>query len=123
MIEYSIDTAHSILYVRPTTTLDRDDFANLTKTVDSYVETAGDLAGMLVEIPGFPGWENVDAMAAHFRFVWDHHARIKKVAVVTDSVLGRAAELFASHFVSPEIKHFPAGGNEAARQWILAPTH
>lgn len=53
-------------------------------------------------------------MAAHFRFVRDHHKRVKKVAVVTDSALGSVAERLASHFVSAEIKQFPAGGTEAA---------
>jgi hypothetical protein len=60
-------------------------------------------------------------MAAHFRFVRDHHTRIKKVAVVTDAVLGTVAEKLASHFVAATIKHFPAGEVEAARRWILGP--
>ena len=54
----------------------------------------------------------------HFRFVRDHHRRIKKVAIVTDADLGNLAEALASHFVSAEIRHFPAGQGEAARQWI-----
>jgi hypothetical protein len=59
-------------------------------------------------------------MAAHFRFVRDHHRHIRKVAVVTDSSIGSVAENLASHFVSAEIKHFSAGEAEAAKQWILA---
>jgi hypothetical protein len=54
-------------------------------------------------------------MAAHFRFVKDHHKRIKKIAVVTDSAMGTLAEKLASHFVSATIKHFPAGQTQAAR--------
>jgi hypothetical protein len=57
-------------------------------------------------------------MVNHLRFVRDHHKRIKRIAVVTDSHLGDVAERIASHFVSAEIKHFPAGQVEAARQWI-----
>jgi len=57
-------------------------------------------------------------MAAHFRFVRDHHKHIKKIGPVTDSPVGRVAERLASHFVSAEIRHFPAGQIEAARQWI-----
>jgi hypothetical protein len=58
-------------------------------------------------------------MAAHFRFVRDHHKRIRKVAVVTDSVLGSVAERLAAHFVSAEIRRFSAGDVEAAKQWIM----
>ena len=58
-------------------------------------------------------------MAAHFRFVRDHHKQVKRVALVTDSALGTVAENLASHFVSAEIKRFRSGDLEAARQWIL----
>ena len=49
-------------------------------------------AGILIEAPAFPGWEDLGAMAAHFRFVRDHHKLIKKVGLVTDSALGKVAE-------------------------------
>jgi hypothetical protein len=120
MIEYNLDTAHSVLYVRPNAALDQDDFAKLAKTVDPYIEATGNLAGLVIEIPAFPGWKNIGAIAAHFRFVRDHHRRIRKVAVVTDSSLGGFAERVASRFVSAEIKRFTAADGEAARQWVLS---
>ena len=55
-------------------------------------------------------------MVNQFRFVRDHHKRIKKIGVVTDSHLGDVAEHLASHFVSAEIRHFPAGQIAAARR-------
>ncbi len=58
-------------------------------------------------------------MVDQFRFVRDHHKRIKRIGVVTDSHLGDVAEHLTSHFVSAEIRHFPAGQIEAARQWIM----
>ena len=122
MIEHTLDTAHSILYVRPKSSLEEDDFVQLAKTVDPYIEENGDLAGLIIETPTFPGWKSLGAMATHFRFVRDHHKHIKKIALVTDSALGDVAEHLASHFVSAEIRHFPAGELEAAKQWIMTPT-
>jgi len=119
MVEHTLDTANSILHVRPTSALERADFEQLARTVDPYIEATGDLAGLIVEVRGFPGWDSLGAMAAHFRFVRDHHRHIRKVAVVTDAALGDVAEKLGSHFVSATIKHFPAGGVEAARQWIM----
>jgi hypothetical protein len=58
-------------------------------------------------------------MAAHFRFVRDHHKKVRKVAVVTDSTLASVAENLASHFVSAEIKRFGSGDLEGAKQWAL----
>jgi hypothetical protein len=119
MIEHELDRTHSILYVRPKSALAADDFANLARAVDPYIEATGGLAGLIIETPSFPGWESLGALVAHFRFVRDHHRHIRKVAAVTHSALGDVAERLANHFVSAEIKHFPAGQMEAAKQWVL----
>lgn len=121
MIEHTLDTLHSILYLRPKAALEQSDFVQLAKAVDPYIGEAGGLNGLIIDAPAFPGWETLGAMAAHFRFVRDHHKHIKKIALVTDSALGNVAERLASWFVSAEIKHFPAGEIEAARQWVMPP--
>jgi SpoIIAA-like len=119
MIEYDLDTANSILSVRPKSALDKDDFAELAKAVDPQIEKTGDLAGLIIDAPGFPGWDSFGALVTHLRFVRDHHKHVKKVALVTDSHVGDVAEHLASHFVSAEIRHFPGGQTEQARQWII----
>ena len=119
MIEHTLDSAHSILYVRPKSRLEEEDFVQLAKTVDRHIEEKGDLAGVIIEVASFPGWESLGAMARHFRFVRDHHKHVKKIGVVTDSPLGNVAEHLASHFVAAEIRHFPAGQLAAAEQWVM----
>jgi len=123
MIEHTLDTEHSILFVRPKSSLEQGDFEQLAKTVDPYIEETGDLAGLIIDAPTFPGWKSLGAMANHFRFVRDHQKHIKKIGLVTDSPLGNVAEHLASHFVSAKIRHFSAGELEAAKQWILTPQH
>jgi len=120
MIEYRLDTTNAILYLKPTSALDADDFVQLAKAVDPYLEASGDLAGLIIEAPAFPGWDSLGAMTAHFRFVRDHHKHIKKVGLVTDSALGEIVEHLASHFVSAEIRHFPTSDLEAATQWVIS---
>jgi SpoIIAA-like len=119
MIEYHLDTEHSILHVEPKSAIAQDDFTKLAKAVDPHIEATGGLAGLILEAPKFPGWQSLGAMVTHFRFVRDHHKHVKKIAVVTDSALGDFAQRLASHFVSAEIRHFPAGQVEEAQQWIL----
>ena len=118
MIEYDLDKEHSILHVQPKSPLEQDDFVKLAKAVDPYIEATGGLAGLIIEAPAFPGWDSFGAMVTHFRFVRDHHKRVKRIAVVTDYHLGDVAEHLTSHFVSAQIRHFPAGQIEAARHWI-----
>src|SRR6516162_1069215 len=119
MIEYDLDNEHSILLVRPQSALDKDDFVQLAKAVDPQIEANGDLAGLIISAPSFPGWDSFGALVTHFRFVRDHQKHIKKVAVVTDSHLGDVTEHLASHFVSAKIQHFPPVQPEQARQWII----
>jgi hypothetical protein len=119
MIDHTLDTAHGVLYLRPKGALEQHDFVELAKAVDPYILKAGGLAGVIVEAPAFPGWDSLGAMAAHFRFVRDHHKHVKKIAVVTDSAMGNLAEKLASHFVSAEIRHFPSAELEAAKGWIV----
>lgn len=119
MVEHHLDAANSVLHVRPTAAFTADDFAALARIVDPHVEATGRLTGIVIEAPSFPGWDGFGAAVAHFRFVRDHHRRVGKVAVVTDSALGGVAEHLASHFVAAEIKHFPAGEAEAATRWVL----
>ncbi len=120
MIEYTLDKERSTVHVRVNGPLQKQDFEELTKTVDPFIEKTGKLAGLILETTSFPGWENIGAAICHLRFVRDHHKKVNKVAVVTDSVLGRLAEQIASHFVAAEIKRFPAGQLEAAKTWIAS---
>jgi hypothetical protein len=120
MIEHTLDTSSAILHIKPKSSLEKGDFEQLAKTVDPFIAGSGDLAGIIVEAPTFPGWASFGALAAHLRFVKDHHKHIRKIALVTDSSLGNVAEHLVAHFVSAEIKHFPASEAAAARQWILS---
>jgi len=92
MLEHNLDTAHGILHLRPKGALEKEDFAKLARTVDPFIESKGELAGIIVDAPGFPGWDSLGAMAAHFRFVRDHHKRVKKIAIVTDAPMGGCKE-------------------------------
>lgn len=122
MIEHSLDMKDGVLHLYPKDALDADDFAELSQVVDPYILEHGGLNGLLIEADAFPGWDTFGAMAAHFRFVRDHHKKVGKVAVVTDSPIGGVLEHLASHFVSAKIKHFKMSDREAASAWVTSPT-
>lgn len=120
MIEAHLDPVTSVLTLRPKSALEIRDLVDLAKTVDPLIEAHGDLAGLIIEAPQFPGWDSFGALVTHIRFVRDHHRHIARIAVVTDSPLGDAAEHIAAHFVAAQIRHFPAGAIDEARDWISA---
>lgn len=120
MIDFTLDPQTAVLTIRPKSALEKSDFTALAEAVDPQIDEHGDLAGLIIEAAHFPGWDGFGALVTHLRFVRDHHKHVKKVAVVTDSHLGDAAERIGSHFVAADIKHFPAGDVDAAKAWITA---
>jgi hypothetical protein len=118
LIDATLDREHSVLVVRPTSSLAEGDFLELAELADPWIAETGGLAGLVIDAPSFPGWDSLGAMAAHFRFVHDHQRHIGRIALVTNSALGNVAERLASHFVSAEIRHFPTGELTAAKAWV-----
>ena len=119
MIEHYLDTENAVLYVHPLAALQKEDFARLAQAVDPFIALHGAVNGLLVETPPFPGWESFAAMIGHLRFVHDHHRQIRRVALVTDSVIGAFGEHIASHFVAAEVRHFPAAERDVALAWLV----
>jgi hypothetical protein len=118
MIDQRWDPDNSILTIRPESPLSTSDFDALAGTVDPVIERGGNLAGLIIEAPHFPGWDSFGAMVTHVRFVHDHHKHVKKIAVVTDSPVAGVAQHLVSHFVAAQIRQFPAGRVEQANEWI-----
>ena len=51
-------------------------------------------------------------------FVREHHKKVRRVAVVTDSHFAGIAESLGNHFISAEIKHFPYSDCVKALNWL-----
>ena len=107
MIEYNLDTEHSILHVQPKSAIEKDDFVKLAKAVDPHIEATGGLSGLIIDTSGFPGWRSLGAMVNQFRFVRDHNKRLKRIGVVTDSQHGRCRRAFNVTFCVSGDQAFP----------------
>jgi hypothetical protein len=118
MIQHELLRAQRILILTPKAALQSEDFATLASVVDPYIEEHGELRGVMIEAPSFPGWENFAALLSHLRFVRDHHRRIRRVAVVSDDPLLSVAPKIASHFLNAELKTFGSADRGAALSWL-----
>jgi hypothetical protein len=110
-----------VLRVRPEGPITREDVATLTQTVDEYLTDHSKIAGVMVETPTFPGFASVGAFADYARFIADHHARVRRLALVTDSALAPVAEFMANHVVGLEMRHFPFAEGATALAWLRSP--
>lgn len=117
MLDFTLDKKSGIVHARPLGPLAAEDFNRLAAEVDPYIEEQGRLQGMVIEIRAFPGWEDYGSAVRHVQFVRQHHTKIKRIAIVTDSKIGRLAEQVASHFVAAEIRQFKMVRMDDARNW------
>ena len=118
MIHHQILTDDAIAIVEPGGPLSEEDFSALAESVDAYLETHDALDGLLIHVKEFPGWESLGGMVSHFKFVKNHHERIRRVAFVSDSKVATLAPKFATHFVSAEVKSFGYDDYDEALAWL-----
>lgn len=122
MLHVTIDNAREIVMLEPDGPLSEEDFKIAAGTIDPAIESMGQLKGLLIHTRSFPGWDSFAALTTHLKFVRNHHAKIARIAFVTDSVIGNLAQSIASHFVNAEIRQFPFAELEQAREWLAGST-
>ncbi len=119
MLRVSIQQANAIAVMEPQGPLSEQDFINAAEIIDPYMRAYGYLNGILILTKDFAGWQSFAAIAQHMDFIKDHHQYIKRIAIVTDSVLGNFASVLASQFVHSEIKWFNYDDLDSAQLWLL----
>ncbi|BDS08116.1 hypothetical protein NT6N_31560 [Oceaniferula spumae] len=118
MITHKILTDEAVVVVIPNGPLTETDFVQLTADVDAWLATHQSLNGLLIYTKTFPGWEDFDGLLEHIKFVKDHHQKIGKVALVSDSKLATIAPRLAKHFIEAQIKTFGYDHYGSALAWL-----
>jgi hypothetical protein len=123
MIHIDINQSEGIAVLKPAemTRLSETDFREITDRIDAYLENHDYLQGLVIVTEHFPGWDSLQAFASHIKLIKDHHKRIKKVALVSDSPLLTAAPHLVDHFVGAKIRHFGLDQIEEAKTWAAQP--
>jgi stage II sporulation SpoAA-like protein len=109
-----------VIVIEVTQALQTRDFDELALLADAYIQAHDKLEGLVVHAREFPGWENFDSLLRHVRFARDHHRRVHRVAVCSDSKLVKIAPRLAEHFIAAEIRPFGYDELDAAVAWAGA---
>ena len=118
MLNYDLRFDDGILVLKPDGPLEAADFASLAYHVDNYLDRHGVLHGVMVKAHEFPGWHDFGALVAHLKFVRDHHRKIEKIALVSDSSVATAIPRIANHFIRAHIRHFDPVREDEAWAWL-----
>ena len=116
-LKFELIRDKGVLILEPRDELEAADFERVAAEIDPYIETTGALAGIVVIAEEFPGWDDFAAFTSHFRFVREHHRKIRRVAIVTTSRFLSALPGIASRFVTAEVKKFAMNERDAALRW------
>ena len=123
MIKHELLPTEGILILTPEAPLESADFERLAREIDPYIEANGKLHGVMIDAESFPGWKDFAGLIAHLRFVRNHHQKVQRIAVVSDSSFLSVARKIASHFVQAELKHFSHSQREDALHWLTGDGH
>lgn len=118
MINLSLNKDQGYVIVSVTGPISVSDMTNLTEEVDHYIEEHGKLSGLIIKVRKFPGWDNVESLLHHIKFVKDHHKVIAKIGFMTEDNLISKFPSLANHFVKAELKRFDYGKMDEAVEWI-----
>jgi SpoIIAA-like len=118
MIKFELLKDAGVLLIEPQSALSADDFRQVAKVVDPYLNERGKLTGLLIESKSFPGWDSFGALIQHMRYIHDTHRKIGRVAAVTDAGFLKIVPKIAQHFVHPEIRVFASGERAKALSWL-----
>jgi hypothetical protein len=119
MLTIKLDEQERIATLEPNGPLSASDFESASAIIDPFIGKTGNLKGLIIHTETFPGWDSFQAMLSHLTFVKEHHRKVPRVALVTDSAISNIGETIANHFVSADIRSFPYPDMDAARTWLL----
>jgi SpoIIAA-like len=122
MLTHEILRSEGVLVLTPGAPLEASDFQELAKEIDPYIEQNGKLHGLLVEAKAFPGWKDFAAFFAHLKFVKNHHQKLEKVAIVSDSSVLTIGPEIVSHFIQAKVRHFSSAQRAEAVHWLSEST-
>jgi SpoIIAA-like len=108
----------NVLVVRPEGAITSADVTALEAAANGYLATHPKIPGVMIETRSFPGFASLGAFSGYVRFVLSHRARVRRIALVTNSMLTPIAKFMANHVVGVEMRHYPFGKREAALDWL-----
>ncbi len=118
MLNVILSEVDAVVTLEPKGKLREDDFSLAAKVIDPFIEKYGKLKGIIIYVKDFQGWDSFKGLLKHLEFIKEHHKKVSRVALVTDSIIGDFAEHLGSHFVYAEVKKFSFDALKDAKQWV-----
>ena len=117
-VELMANAEAKTLEVRASGKLSAEDYETLEPGVDKLIESSGKIKILFI-MHDFHGWE-LGAVWEDIKFATRHCRDIEKVAMVGEQAWEKWMATICKPFTMSSIKYFDAGGEEAARAWLMS---
>lgn len=120
-VQHRLIPEKHVLLIEPQGKLSVEDFDGIAMTVDPWIESGGELRGLVVHAREFPGWESVGSFIRHIRFVRENHRKIRRVALAADGTIAKLAPALVDTFVDAKVRRFEFDELDWAIEWAGKP--
>jgi len=107
-----------VLVLHPHGEIEAADFDRIANVIDPYIEKTGTLKGVMIIAENFPGWDDLGALVAHFRFIKTHRHKVKRLAIVSNDRVMSAGPYLARHIAVKESRLFSIAEKNEALAWV-----
>ncbi|GAA4542249.1 STAS/SEC14 domain-containing protein [Pseudonocardia xishanensis] len=116
-VEVALDAETGVVTAEVDQALRIEDFERLAATVDPWTREHGELRGLVLHIRRIPGWTSLGSVIRHVQFVVGHHAKIRRIALVSDTPVASTVAAAADRLVHPRVRPFAGTDLAAAQAW------
>jgi len=99
--------------------LQEGDIKEITPKIDQIIREKNNIS-IVLNASEFEGWQDLDALVAHFTFVRDHQKKARKLAFVAGKKWQEILVHVLSSMVQPEVKVFHSDELANAHAWVTS---
>ena len=111
------NAAAKLLEVRASGKLTKADYEHFEPAVSGLIEATGKIRILFV-MHDFHGWD-LGGVWEDIKFATRHCRDIERIAMVGETAWEKWMSVICKPFTLSQIKHFDAGQETAAREWLL----
>jgi len=117
-MDVTYQTEYGFLEVVPSGKLTARDFQNVAEEIARIRQSGQEFKGILIWTKSFPGYRKFSDLLAHGKFIKHHHDKVGKVAVCTDSRVGRLLQTIGNVYAEAEVRKFRYEQKNEAENWL-----
>lgn len=117
MLNLDIRRRENIAIATPEGRINSDEIKKLAKQVNDYINETDRVPNLVLHTKSVPFWADFNTLKNHLQFIRDHHALVRKVAIVSDSKLLWLAKAMVDHFVTAKVRRFNEDAIDDAIAW------